>query len=60
MKPELTAEEQSKDKYFATLATIAEDMVEEHGKDFAMGAMVLAARWIAEGRIGLTEEDRPN
>jgi hypothetical protein len=26
-------------------------MVAKHGKDFSMGALVLAARWIAEDRI---------
>lgn len=52
MTRELSAEEQSKDRYFTSLAKIAEDMVEEHGKDFATGALVLAARWVAENRIG--------
>lgn len=52
MTQALTAEEQSKDRYFQALAKIAEDMVEEHGKDFAAGALVLAARWVAENRIG--------
>ncbi|WP_417724459.1 hypothetical protein [Salipiger sp.] len=56
MKPELSVEEQSKDRYFKSLAAIAEEMVEAHGKDFAMGALVLAARWIAEGKFGKTEE----
>jgi hypothetical protein len=51
---ELTAEEQSKDEFFARLGSLAEEMVAKHGKDFSMGALVLAARWIAENRIGLT------
>jgi len=25
-------------------------MIAAHGKDFAMGTLVLAARWIAEGK----------
>jgi hypothetical protein len=39
----------SKDAFFAQLATLSDAMVAAHGKDFAMGAMVLAARFIAEG-----------
>jgi len=56
MDPELSAEEQSKDRFFGSLAAISEEMVEAHGKDFAMGALVLAARWIAEGKFGKTKE----
>jgi hypothetical protein len=26
-------------------------MIAAHGKDFSMGALVLGARWIAEGRV---------
>ncbi len=52
MTEALTAEEQSKDRYFQSLARIAEEMIDEHGKDFAAGALVLAARWVAENRIG--------
>ncbi len=56
MTQALTAEEQSKDRYFQELARVAEQMVSEHGKDFAAGALVLAARWVAENRIGKVEE----
>ncbi|WP_323781154.1 hypothetical protein [Leisingera sp.] len=56
MTQALSAEEQSKDRYFQTLAKVAEEMVEEHGKDFASGALVLAARWVAESRLGKAEE----
>lgn len=56
MTQALTAEEQSKDRYFQQLAKVAEDMVEEHGKDFAAGALVLAARWVAENRLGKAGE----
>lgn len=57
MKLELSKEEQSKDRYFAKIAKIAEEMTEEHGKDFAMGAFVLAAQWIAEGKLGQQAEE---
>ncbi|WP_417524048.1 hypothetical protein [Marinovum sp.] len=56
MTQALSAEEQSKDRYFQQLAKVAEEMVEEHGKDFAAGALVLAARWVAENRLGTPEE----
>ncbi len=48
----LTAEEMSKDAFFTKLGEISQEMVEAHGRDFATGALVLAARWIAEGRLG--------
>lgn len=52
----LSTEEQSKDRFFQQLAKVAEEMVEEHGKDFAAGALVLAARWVAENRLGSPED----
>lgn len=58
MKPELSPEEMSKDRFFSALARVSEDMVEAHGKDFAMGALVLAAQWIAEGKFGKTTESK--
>ncbi len=48
----MTEEEKSKDRYFERLGAISEEMTAAHGKDFAMGALVLAARWIAEGKTG--------
>lgn len=56
MTQALSAEEQSKDRFFQQLAKVAEEMVEEHGKDFAAGALVLAARWVAENRLGKPED----
>ena len=52
MQTELTAEDKSKDEFFERLADLSEEMVAKHGKDFSMGALVLAARWIAENRVG--------
>jgi hypothetical protein len=43
-------EDRSKDEFFVKLARVAEAMVAAHGKDFAMGALVLTARFIAEGK----------
>lgn len=38
----------SKDRYFEQLAKITNEMIEAHGRDFAIGALVLAARYIVE------------
>ena len=46
----ITPEKISKDRFFRELGAIAERMIAAHGKDFAMGVLVLAARWIAEGK----------
>ncbi len=50
MPPSMSEDEVSKDRYFKELGMIAERMIASHGKDFAMGVLVLAARWIAEGK----------
>jgi hypothetical protein len=52
MQPDPTPEDESKDEFFERLAKLSEEMVAKHGKDFSMGALVLAARWIAENRVG--------
>ncbi len=43
-------EEISKDRFFERLGSLAEEMIEAHGKDFTMGSLVLAARFIAEDK----------
>ena len=43
-------EEKSKDMFFEKLAELSQEMIDAHGKDFSMGALVLAARFIAEGK----------
>jgi hypothetical protein len=48
--PELSEEEKSKDAFFVQLAHITEAMIAKHGKDFAMGTLVLSARFIAENK----------
>ena len=52
MAAELTKEEKSKDVFFQRIALIGEEMIAAHGREFATGAFVLAARWISEGRMG--------
>lgn len=50
MAAQLTPEEASKDLFFKKLADLSTDMINEHGKDFTMGALLLAARFIAENK----------
>jgi hypothetical protein len=56
MQTQTTSEEESKDVFFQKLESLASEMIDRHGKDFAMGALVLAARWIAEDRINKTKQ----
>ena len=44
----------TKDGFFEQLAKLSDDMAAQYGRDFAMGSLVLAARFIAE-RGGATE-----
>jgi hypothetical protein len=48
--PAQTNEERSKDEFFRRLAVVGEDMIAAHGKDFAVGALVLLARFLVEGK----------
>jgi hypothetical protein len=48
--PALTNEERSKDELFRRLAVVGEDMIAAHGRDFAVGALVLLARFLVEGK----------
>ena len=56
MSDALSPEEQSKDRFFGELSKLSEEMIEEHGRDFAMGALVLAAQWIAKNQLGPQED----
>jgi hypothetical protein len=47
--PELS-EERSKDAFFAQVAELAAAMIARHGRDFAIGTLVLAAKFTAEGK----------
>jgi hypothetical protein len=46
----MSGEHPSKDQFFERLGAIGDAMVAAYGKDFAMGALVLAARFIAENQ----------
>lgn len=49
-----------KDLSFRKVAALAEEMIAAHGKDFTMGAFILAARFIAQdkpfSKEGMQEE----
>lgn len=47
---EARSETTSKDHFFKELAELSERMIAAHGKEFSMGALVLAARFIAENK----------
>ena len=46
----MTDDDTSKDRFFQRVGELAEEMIAAHGKDFAMGTLVLAARFIVEGK----------
>lgn len=46
----LSEEDRSKDAFFVQIAEVAEAMIARHGKDFAIGTLVLSAKFIAEGK----------
>jgi hypothetical protein len=47
---EPSEEDKSKDAFFVQVAEMAEAMIARHGQEFAIGTLVLAAKFIAEGR----------
>ena len=49
-QPDLDEQDQSKDAFFVQVGEIAEAMIARHGNEFAIGTLVLAAKFIAEGR----------
>jgi hypothetical protein len=46
----MTEEEESKDRFFERVGELAEEMIAAHGKDFTMGTLLLAAKFIATGK----------
>jgi hypothetical protein len=55
----LSEEERSKDTFFAETAALANAMIAAHGREFAMGTLVLAARFIAENKALSKSETAP-
>jgi hypothetical protein len=39
-----------KEQFFDRLGAMADEMIEAYGKDFALGALILTARFVAEGK----------
>jgi hypothetical protein len=51
-------EDASKDRFFERVGALADEMIAAHGADFAMGVLILAARFIAEGKpVGRRSDD---
>ena len=46
----MNEEDKSKDRFFERVGELAEEMIAAHGKDFATGTLILAARFIVEGK----------
>ncbi|WP_233801504.1 hypothetical protein [Paraburkholderia sp. HP33-1] len=40
----------SKEQFFERLGAVADAMIEAYGKDFTLGALILTARFVAEGK----------
>jgi hypothetical protein len=53
----LSEEDRSKDAFFVQVAEVAQAMIARHGKDFAMGTLVLSARFIAEDKPLMRRKD---
>ncbi len=47
---DLSDEDRSKEKYYEDVAALGNAMIAAHGREFAMGVLVLAARFIAESK----------
>ena len=48
--PPLSAEDESKDDFHNRLSNLCNAMIAAHGSDFTVGTLVLAARFIVEGK----------
>lgn len=54
----LADDERSKDAFFVRVGEVVDEMIERHGRDFATGTLILAARFVAEGRnLGKAKEN---
>lgn len=56
-QPHVSDEDRSKDAFFAQVAEVANAMIAAHGKDFAIGTLVLAAKFIAEGKSLVNQDN---
>jgi hypothetical protein len=46
----LTHEPVSRQQFFERLGALTDEMIEAYGKDFALGALILTARFAVEGK----------
>lgn len=46
----MTIDASTKEEFFERLGALSDEMIGAYGRDFAMGALILAARFIAQGR----------
>ena len=53
-------EDRSKDEFYEKVAGLANAMIAAHGTEFAMGTLVLAARFIAEGKSLNKQQSEPS
>jgi len=56
---DMSDEERSKDTFFVHLAELTEAMIAGHGRDFAIGALVLAAKFVSEGKPLIKQASAP-
>ena len=40
----------SKEQFLERLGAVADEMIDKYGKEFALGALILTARFVAEGK----------
>jgi len=45
-----TDKDASKDNFFKRVGDLAQEMIAAHGEDFAIGGLILTARFIDEGK----------
>ena len=56
-RQELNEDDKSKDAFFGQVAEVANAMIVRHGKEFAIGTLVLAAKFVAEGSLANQSND---
>jgi hypothetical protein len=54
---DMSEEDRSKEKFYEDVAALGNSMIAVHGREFAMGVLVLAARFIAESKPLTTQAD---
>ena len=56
----MTDQHPSKNQFFERVGALADEMIAAYGTDFAMGALIITARFIAEGKpVGKMPDAEP-